>query len=215
MALPYKGAIKLQRDRAFSEISSNPTLLAKALTNLGVAAASGGSTTSQVATTPALTSPAITGAAGTGFTRVMQASFVEDATSLTHTATFPIPAGATLVNIIVDAGALWTGGTASLSVGDTASATGYFNAVNLKATDLLVGEQLNITNSENWGGKQGAYLVAATGRKGPTSSNFGGKYVAGSNIVAVVTVTTPATTVGRTYCTVLYSLGEVVAPVLA
>lgn len=206
----YKGAIKLQRDRCLSEISAHADLLATTLTNLGVTTSTNGSQT-----TPAIASPAITGAAGSGFVRALQASFVEDATSLTHTATFPIPAGATLVDIIVDAGALWTGGTASLTVGDTASANGYFTATNLKATDLLVGEQLRASNASLWGGVNGSYLVSATGRRGPVSSNFGGKYVAGSNIVAVVTVTTPATTAGRTYVTVLYSLGEVVAPVLA
>lgn len=206
----YKGAIKLQRDRCFSEISTHSDLLTKALTNLGVTPATNGTIT-----TASVVSPAITGTAGSGFVRTMQASFVEDATSLTHTATFPIPAGATLVDIIVDAGALWTGGTAALTVGDTASANGYFVSTDLKATDLLVGEQLRASNSTLWGGKNGAYLVSATGQRGPTSSNFGGKYVAGSNIVAVVTVTTPATVAGRTFITVMYSLGEVIAPVKA
>lgn len=198
------------KDRAFSEFGGNATLLATARTNIGVAAATSGTVTTQNSV-----SPAITGTAGSGFVRVLQASFVEDATSVTHTATFPIPAGATLLDIVVDAGALWTGGTASLTVGDTASTNGYFTATNLKATDLLVGEQLRASSSTNWGGVNGAYLVSATGRHGPTSSNFGSKYVAGSNIVATIAVGTPATTAGRTYISVYYSLGEVVAPVLA
>lgn len=206
----YKGAIKLQRDRCFSEISTHSDLLTKALTNLGVTPA-----TSGTLTTPAIASPTVTGTAGSGVVFSKQVNFVEDATSLTHTASITLPAGSTLINIIIDQGVLWGASAASLSVGDTASGTGYFSGVNLKATDLLVGEQLNITNSENWGGKQGAYLVAATGRKGPTSSNFGCKYVAGSNIVAVVTVTTPAVTTGRTYMTVLWTVGQTATVVLA
>lgn len=160
-------------------------------------------------------SPVITGSAGTGFLVAKRVNFVEDATSVTHTATIAIPAGATLHDIQVDQGVLWTGGTATLKIGDTADDDGYFTGVNLKATDLLVGEQLSLRAAENWGGKQGAYMVAATGQRGPTSSNFGGKYVAGSNITAIVTVGTPATTVGRTYVTVIYSSGEAVTPVLA
>lgn len=162
-----------------------------------------------------IVSPVVTGSAGTGFSVVKQVTFTEDATSVSHTASVAIPAGATLVDIIIDAGALWGAAAASLTVGDTASTNGYFTATNLKATDLLVGEQLRVSNSTLWGGVNGAYLVAATGRRGPVSSNFGGKYVAGSNIVATIAVTTPAVTTGRTYMTVIYSVGEIVAPVLA
>lgn len=141
--------------------------------------------------------------------------FTENATSLTYTATVAIPAGATLHDIQIDAGALWGAGTATMTVGDTADDDGYFTGVNLKATDLLVGEQLRIGSSVLWGGKEGVYLVAATGRRGPVASNFGGKYVAGSNILITVTTTAPAATAGRTYATVTYSQPDVVVPVLA
>lgn len=211
MALPYKSAVKLMKDRAFSEISGNATLLAKALTNLGVTPATGGTIT-----TSTVVSPTVTGTAGTGFIIAKQAAFAEDATSLTHTATFAIPAGSTLFDIVVDIGALWTATTsATLKVGDTADDDGYFTAVNLKATDLVLGEQLRASNSTLWGGRNGAYLVAATGQRGPTSTNFGGHYSAGSNVTAIVTVVDPATTVGRLWVTVLYCTGQAIAPVLA
>lgn len=145
---------------------------------------------------------------------VESASFVEDATTTVHTVTIPIPAGATLHDIQVDAGVLWTDSSASLDVGDTADPNGYFAAANLNATDLLVGEQLRLSNSTLWGGKNGAYLVAATGQRGAATGNFGGKYVAGSNIIATVTVSSPSGTAGRTYITVWYSVGNVVVPVL-
>ena len=162
-----------------------------------------------------IVSPVITGSAGTGYPIVKQVLFTEDATSVTHTATIPIPAGAELIDIIVDAQALWTDSSATLKIGDTADDDGYFIGVELDATDLLVGEQLRMSHSTLWGGKEGAYLVSATGRRGPTSSNFGGRYVAGSNILATVSVSTPSGTAGRTWVTVIYAVGESIAPVLA
>lgn len=206
----YPGAIKLQRDRCFSEISSRSDLLARARTNLGVTPATNGTIT-----TSTVVSPAITGTAGSGFVRALQANFTEDATSVTHTATFPIPAGATLVDIIVHNSVLWTDSSATLKVGDTADDDGYFIGVEMDTTDLVPGEQLRISESSLWGGKEGAYLVAASGRRGPTSSNFGGYYAAGSNILATISVSTPSGTAGRSSVVVLYTLGQVVAPVLA
>lgn len=150
---------------------------------------------------------------GTMITKL--ASFTEDGTSTSHVATIPIPATAWLHNIQVNNSVLWGGGTATLKVGDTADDDGYFIGVDLKATDLLVGEVLNTSSSTNWGGKEGAYLVAATGRCGPTSSNFGRYYSTGSNILATVTVGTPASGIGRTQVVVTYSLGEVITPVSA
>lgn len=149
---------------------------------------------------------------GSNFVTRMVA-FTENATNTIHTGTVPLPPGAYLEKIQVLSSALWGAAAAVLSVGDTASANGYFNAVNLKATDLLVGEVLDSDQSESWGGKQGAYLVSATGQRGPTSTNFGRYYPAGSNIVGVVTVTTPAVTTGRTFMIVTYSVPAPIAAV--
>lgn len=162
-----------------------------------------------------IVSPVVTGSAGTGYPIVKQVAFVEDATSVTHTATIPIPAGAELIDIIVDTTVIWGDTAAVMKIGDTADDDGYFTGIDLDATDLLVGEQLRISNSTLWGGKEGAYLVAATGRRGPVSSNFGGRYVAGSNILATVSVTTPSATTGRSFVTVIYAIGESIVPVLA
>jgi hypothetical protein len=142
-------------------------------------------------------------------TRVV--SFTEDATSTTHTGSVILPAASWLHNIQVLSSVLWTGGTAVMKVGDTADDDGYFIGVDLKATDLLVGEVLDTTPSTSWGGKEGAYLVAASGRRGPTSSNFAKYYAAGSTITGVVTVGTPATTAGRTFMAVTYSAGVTIA----
>jgi regulator of extracellular matrix RemA (YlzA/DUF370 family) len=143
-------------------------------------------------------------------------AFVEDATSTTHTGTVAIPAGATVHNIQISNTVLWGATSAGLIVGDTFDANGYFETVDCKATDLLVGEVLDIHNSENWGGKQGAYLVAATGRKGNVQAgNSGTYYGVADNIIGVMTVGTPAATAGRTFMTVTYSIGEVIAAVAA
>lgn len=151
--------------------------------------------------------------AGAIITKMVE--FVEDATHTSHVGTVPIPPGAILLGIDVIPQVLWGAGSAAMSVGDTASATGYFNAINLKATDALVGEVFDTNASELWGGKQGAYLVAATGQRGPTASNFGKKYVAGSNIVATITVGTPAVTTGRTTMVVRYCVPPTIAPVVS
>lgn len=137
-------------------------------------------------------------------------AFTENATNTTHTGSVVLPAGAWLHNIQVLSGALWAAGTATMKVGDTADDDGYFVGIDLKATDLLVGEVLDTSPSTSWGGKEGAYLVAATGRRGPTSSNFAKYYAAGSTISGIVTVGTPGSTQGRTYMAVTYSIGETI-----
>lgn len=159
--------------------------------------------------------PMASPASVSGAVVAQQVIFAETALGVLHTATIPIPAGATLLDAQVSGGVLWVGGTVSLDMGDTADPNGYFAAVNLKANDLLPGEVLSIAGStNNWGGKQGAYLNATTGQRGPVTGNFGTRYIAGSNIVATVTVTTPSGTAGRTYLTVFYASGLTIAPVV-
>ena len=155
------------------------------------------------------------GAVGNGAMKTTVVTYTENATATTHTGTVTLPAGTWLHNIQVLSSVLWTGGTATMKVGDTADDDGYFTGIDLKATDLLVGEVLDTTPSTSWGGKEGAYLVAATGRRGPTSSNFAKYYAAGSNITGIVTVGTPATTAGRTFMAVTYSFGQTIAAVAA
>ncbi len=157
-----------------------------------------------------------TGVTKTGGITVLTALFTEDATSVTHTATFTIPAGATLLDIYAVPQVLWTGGTAALSVGDANSATGWMNAFDLKATDLILGERFQASNANNWGGKNGSYLTTA-GRFGQQSTNMIGGYCPTAySVIGVVTVGTPATTAGRTWLHVLYAdRGITVTPVLA
>jgi hypothetical protein len=156
------------------------------------------------------------GVTDTGGITVLSALFTEDATTLTHTATFTIPAGATLLDIIVVPQVLWTGGTAAFTCGDANSANGWFTTTNLKATDLVLGERLQASNANNWGGVNGAYLTTA-GRFGQQSTTMIGGYCPTAySVIGVVTVGTPATTAGRTRMHVIYAdFGIAVPPVLA
>src|SRR3989337_1218246 len=81
----------------------------------------------------------------------------------TYSGSVDIPAGATILDVKIRNTAAWTATTsATLIAGDTEDPNGFYDAINLKATDLVVGEELNF---ENLGGKPGVYLVAATGHR--------------------------------------------------
>jgi hypothetical protein len=141
-------------------------------------------------------------------------TLTENGAATSYTASFIIPPGAILEDILVIPRVLWNGTSASLKVGDGADDDGFFVGVNLKATDALVGEILSIKSSTLWGGKEGAYLVAATGRRGPATSNFGLSYVAGGTITAIVTPGAADGTAGRTDVAVLYLVPATVSQVV-
>jgi len=167
----------------------------------------------QTLTNKTLTAPAVTGAI-TGATITKIVPFIENASNTIHTGTVPIPAGAILLNIQVVNTVLWGATSASLIVGDDDDDNGFLAATNCKATDLLVGEVFDISNAENWGGKNGDYLVAATGRKGGVDTgNSGIYYAASNNIIGIMTVGTPAATTGRTIMAVTYCVPETIAAV--
>lgn len=167
--------------------------------------------TNKTLTSPVITAPA--GATSTGLMITKRVLFTENATNTIHTGTVTLPAGAWLHSIEVTNQVLWGAASAVLKVGDTADDDGYFVGVDCKATDLVVGEVLSTAETTRWGGKNGAYLVSATGRRGPTATNFAQYYVAGSDIIGVMTVGTPAVTTGRTIMSVTYSVGEALSAV--
>jgi hypothetical protein len=123
-----------------------------------------------------------------------EATFTETGAG-TYTATLPLPAGATLLDVIVNGVALWEAATSAvLIVGDATDPDGYYAAVNLKATDLLAGESLSFALA---GGKAGAYIANAQ-----VSPRFA---VAARSVIGVVT-SVGAGTAGRTRMTVVYSV---------
>lgn len=152
---------------------------------------------------------------GTGTVISKTITFTEGA-GTTCTGTVVIPAGATLHDIVITSTVLWGGTSAVLKVGDAEDDDGWFTGVDLKATDLLVGEALRASDATTgWGGKNGVYLVAATGRMGQATATIAGPYYASAgSVIGVVTMGTPSTT-GRTFMTVLYSVGSVTAATVA
>lgn len=141
-----------------------------------------------------------------------------EAGDTTYTGTVEIPAGSFLLDIQFVSTVLWDDGTsAALDIGDDDDPNGWFAAVSTKATDLAVGEVLSITNSENWGGKQGVYLVAATGRKGRTTAGVdsGVYYGAASEVIGVITTGGQDGTAGRSLMNVIYCTPTLVAATAA
>jgi hypothetical protein len=103
----------------------------------------------------------------------------------TYSVSTTVPAGSTILDIIVNGVALWNNGTSALmDVGDVADPDGYYTQIDLKATDLLAGESISFTAA---GGKAGAYIA---------NSQVSPRYSATDRIIktSVVTVGTVPTT---------------------
>jgi hypothetical protein len=117
----------------------------------------------------------------------------------TYTGTVTLPAGSTLVDIIVTGVALWDDGTsASLEIGNSDDPDGYFTAVDLLAVDLLATESLNFDKQGGVGGAD-----ATTG----TNTHITDRYSAAAELItATVVVGDGDGTAGRTRVTVVYSL---------
>lgn len=145
----------------------------------------------------------------TGSMQTRLVTFTEAGAAGVYTGSVVLPVLSWLHGIQVTSSVLWGAGTsATMIVGDTADDDGYFTGVNVKATDLVVGEVLDTAGQGQWGGKEGAYLVAASGRSGPTSTNFGRYYEAGTTITGKITTVGTTSTVGRTFMKVIYSVGD-------
>lgn len=130
-------------------------------------------------------------------------TFTETSGAGTYTGAVSLPAGATLLDIIIDGVALWgASSSAALIVGDDSDSDGFYASTNLKATDLLAGESLSFAQS---GGKAGAYQTG-------TGTHWASRYSASARTITgtVTTVGTGGTT-GRTRMTVVYCLPRVKA----
>ena len=124
-----------------------------------------------------------------------QVTLTETTGAGVYTGPVVVPAGATILDIIIDGIALWTATTsATLKVGDVAVDNGFYTAVDLKATDLLAGESLSFALA---GGKAGSYIA---------NSQVSPRYSATSRTInAIVTTVGAAGNAGRTRMTVVYS----------
>jgi len=144
------------------------------------------------------------GLASGGYLSVTEGFSFTESAATTYTATVEIPAGAVVQDICFTSTVLWGGTSASLGVGDDDDADGWFTTVDLKATDLLVGEVICAADDGAWGGVDGAYLTTA-GRRGRTTAGVdsGWYYGAASEVIFVITAGTPSTT-GRSFGWVTY-----------
>jgi hypothetical protein len=117
-----------------------------------------------------------------------------------YTSNFILPPGATLIDIIVEAEALWTAATSAvMDIGDSADPDGYYSAVDLKATDLLAGESLSIGSTQTRGGDNGAYLTVGT------STHISRRFSSAARTIAAVITSVGAGTAGRTRITVVFT----------
>lgn len=121
-------------------------------------------------------------------------TFTETGGALTYTGSVTIPAGSTILDIIVNGVALWdNSGAVTMKVGDVADDDGYFTAVNLKATDLLAGESISF---ESAGGKAGAYIA---------NSQVSPRYSASQRVISgIITTASTGGSAGRTRMTVTW-----------
>jgi hypothetical protein len=131
-----------------------------------------------------------------GCVHAIERTFTETAGAGVYTGSVTVPAGATLLDIIVNGVALWNNaGDATLDVGDGDTADGFFAGVDLKATDLLAGESLSFALA---GGKAGAFIA---------NSQVSPRYSATARVISgVVTTTSTGGSTGRTRMTVVYHL---------
>ena len=125
----------------------------------------------------------------------------------TYTGSVTVPAGATLLDVIVHAVALWDAATSAvMKVGDVADDDGIFTNVNLKATDLLAGESISTAFP---GGKQGADVVQTMTEGVPNTTvlfHVLRRYLATARVISGIITSVGAGTAGRTRMTVVYAL---------
>lgn len=141
----------------------------------------------------------IGGASATGGVLVAERrSYTETTGAGVYTASVTVPANAVIIDIKAWSTVLWnTTTSATLKIGDAADDDGWFTGVNLKATDLLAGEEINFTQT---GGKEGAYLSLTTGLRSAA-------YSASARVISgIVTTVGAAGSAGRTFMSVLYTL---------
>lgn len=125
-----------------------------------------------------------------------EVTFTETTGAGTYTGAVSVPAGATLIDIIVNGVALWdTTTSATMIVGDGTDPDGYYTAVDLKATDLLAGESISFALA---GGKAGAYIA---------NSQVSPRYSASARtITGSITTVGAAGSAGRTRMVVIFAM---------
>lgn len=152
------------------------------------------------------------GAATAGIMQVQAGLLTELNGDGAYSLSFVLPAGAILHDILITGQALWTAGTsATLIVGDAVDDDGYATAGDAKSVPA-VGATFSLFSEAAMGTIDGAYLNTDS-IVGPTATNFGLYFPAGTTIKAKITKTGTGTA-GRTHVAVIYAVPTVVAQVV-
>jgi len=124
-----------------------------------------------------------------------EVTFTETAGAGIYTGSVSVPAGATILDIIINGVALWNNaGAVTMKVGDTDD-DGFYTGIDLKATDLLAGESLSFALA---GGKAGAYIA---------NSQVSPRYSASARTInGIITTASTGGSAGRTRMIVVYAL---------
>ncbi len=127
--------------------------------------------------------------------RCQEVTFTETAGAGVYTGSVSLAAGATIIDVIVHAVALWdNAGAVTMKVGDAVDDDGIFTAIDMKATDLLAAESISISKA---GGKEGADVVA---------THFNRRYLATARVISgIITAASTGGSTGRTRMTVIWS----------
>ena len=127
-------------------------------------------------------------------------TFTEAGAAGVYTGSVTVPGNSWLLDIKVWNDVYWTAGTsANMIVGDVADPNGWFDAIDLKTTDLVAGAESEVIDFNNPGGTEGAYLVTATGERAEM-------YSASARVIsAEVTTVGTSGTAGRSRVMVIYT----------
>ena len=121
--------------------------------------------------------------------------FYVETGAATYTGAIVIPAGAWITDIIVQNVAEWTAGTSAvMEVGDGDDPDGFYTDVNVKATELLIGQTISFAKT---GGVEGAYFAGS-------ATHINGLYNAAARTITGTIVSVGAGTAGRTRMLVQY-----------
>lgn len=129
--------------------------------------------------------------------RVAAFRFVENGAG-TYTGSVTLPARAILTDVQVHAEVLWTAASSALlKVGDVTDDDGILVDVDLKATDLILGESISVYQA---GGQQGADL----GDAATPGTQWNRRRLTTARVVSATVVSVGAGTAGRTVVSIHY-----------
>lgn len=173
-----------------------------------------GSLSGKTLVAPTITAPTIT--TPLGVVTALETLFTQIAGNKTHTATFAIPAGATILDIWVTNLVVWNSGTsATLKIG-LVDDDCFFTAVDLK-TVPAAGKSMNFAFPGSSNGGASIPEIDAGAGNTQLGATSGFLYnAAAQSLTAIVTDVNVAGTNGSTRVLVLYALpSAVIAPVVA